>query len=66
VIPTLANSFRVISIDPSGHGRSSQPATGYRPADDAADLQAVIEAAGLSAPLIVAHSLERPPCWKGR
>lgn len=57
VIPTLARSFRLITMDLRGHGQSGQPPDGYRHADYAADLQAVIDRLGESAPLIVGHSL---------
>ena len=57
VIPALAESFRVLAMDLRGHGQSGHPASGYRHADYAADLQAVIEAYRLPAPLIVGHSL---------
>ena len=57
VIPALAASFRVVTMDLRGHGRSDQPAAGYHHADYAADLQAVIEDLGVAAPMIVGHSL---------
>lgn len=57
VIPALADSFWVLAMDLRGHGQSSKPASGYRHADYADDLQAVVEAYRLPAPLIVGHSL---------
>lgn len=57
VIPALTESFRVITMDLRGHGRSGHPASGYHHADYAADLQSVIEDLGVTAPLIVGHSL---------
>ena len=57
IIPALAGTFRVLAMDLRGHGRSGHPVTGYRHADYASDLQAVIEDDGLARPLIVGHSL---------
>ena len=57
IIPALAGSFRILAMDLRGHGRSGHPVTGYRHADYASDLQAVIEDYGLANPLVVGHSL---------
>ena len=57
VIPALTESFHVLGVDLRGHGQSSQPASGYGHEDYAGDLQAVVAAYDLSAPLIVGHSL---------
>jgi 2-(acetamidomethylene)succinate hydrolase len=58
VLERLAGSFRVVSLDQRGHGRSDKPAEGYTGADFAADLLAVIETLGGGAPaLAVGHSL---------
>jgi non-heme chloroperoxidase len=57
---TLAESCQIISYDLRGHGDSSKPqdvAPYADPALWAADLHAVIEAAGLSRPIIVGWSL---------
>jgi non-heme chloroperoxidase len=57
---TLAESCQIISYDLRGHGDSSKPhdvAAYADPALWAADLHAVIEAAGLSRPIIVGWSL---------
>ncbi|MBV9878583.1 MAG: alpha/beta hydrolase [Verrucomicrobia bacterium] len=57
---TLAESCQIISYDLRGHGDSSKPhdvAADADPALWAADLHAVIEAAGLSRPIIVGWSL---------
>ena len=57
IIPALSASFRVITMDLRGHGRSGQPSSGYRHSDYAADLQAVIEDLSVAAPLLMGHSL---------
>ncbi|NYZ14439.1 alpha/beta hydrolase [Azospirillum sp. RWY-5-1] len=57
---TLAETCRIVSYDLRGHGDSSKPddvAAYADPALWAADLHAVIEAAGLSRPIIVGWSL---------
>jgi non-heme chloroperoxidase len=57
--PDLARQFRMISYDLRGHGASDKPAEPERYRDDriwADDLAAVIEAAGLRRPLLVAWS----------
>jgi pimeloyl-ACP methyl ester carboxylesterase len=56
----LAETCQMVSYDLRGHGNSSKPADVSAYADPAlwtADLHAVIEAAGLSRPIIVAWSL---------
>lgn len=57
VLPALVDRFRVLAMDLRGHGGSSHPVMGYRHADYADDLQAVIEAYNLTSPLLVGHSL---------
>jgi 2-(acetamidomethylene)succinate hydrolase len=58
VLTTLGKSFRVVSLDQRGHGRSDKPASGYTGADFADDLLAVVETLGGGAPaLAVGHSL---------
>jgi pimeloyl-ACP methyl ester carboxylesterase len=52
----LANRFRVVAVDQRGHGDSDNPPNGYRFEVFAADLQRVVEALDLEAPLAVGHS----------
>jgi pimeloyl-ACP methyl ester carboxylesterase len=52
----LAHDHRVISVDLRGHGESDPTAT-YPLDGMAADLQAVVEAAGSGLPSVVGHSL---------
>lgn len=56
IIPTLARSFRVITIDQRGHGESSKPSTGYDFDSVCADLGAVLRATGRGKPILVGHS----------
>ncbi len=56
IVPALAGSFRIMAMDLRGHGRSGHPVTGYRHADYASDLQAVIQDYGLASPMIVGQS----------
>ena len=56
VAPILASEFRVIALDQRGHGQSFKPDTGYDFATVVADLDGVIEALGLTHPIIVGHS----------
>jgi pimeloyl-ACP methyl ester carboxylesterase len=53
----LATRFALIAVDVRGHGLSSQPETGYSPADHVADLAGVIETLHLSKPLMIGHSM---------
>lgn len=57
IIPALAGHFRILAMDLRGHGLSGHPVAGYRHADYASDLRAVIEEYDLPNPLIVGHSL---------
>lgn len=57
VAATLGREFRVHALDQRGHGASAKPATGYVLADYARDLDAAIEALGLTRPLVLGHSL---------
>jgi len=47
-IPALAERYRVIVLDPRGHGRSSAPTDGYAMAVFARDCAAVLDAAGVA------------------
>lgn len=48
LVPDLARSFRVITYDPRGAGRSDRPPSGYRLDDHVADALAVLQAAGVN------------------
>ena len=56
VAPILSRRFRVVALDQRGHGRSFKPDDGYDFASVASDLDAFIDAVGLSRPVIVGHS----------
>ena len=51
-----ARGHTVIALDQRGHGRSDAPESGYDMDTVVADLQAVIEALGLSRPILVGQS----------
>lgn len=53
----LAGTFRLVSIDMRGHGRSSKPATGYAAADYADDIEALIRHLGGGPALLIGHAL---------
>lgn len=53
VFPALAQSFRVLSYDRRGHGRSQLPAGQGSVREDVADLAALIEQLGLEPAWIV-------------
>ena len=56
MLPRLARTFRVVTYDARGHGRSAKPGTGYGFERTAADALAVIRATRLVRPVIVGHS----------
>jgi len=56
LVPDLARSFRVVTFDPRGAGRSDRPPTGYRLEDHLADAVAVMEAAGVARASLIAGS----------
>lgn len=56
ITPTLAETYRVTTLDLRGHGRSGD-ATTYASVAMAQDLEAVVTAAGIENPLLVGHSL---------
>ena len=56
VAPMLSRRFRVVALDQRGHGRSFKPDDGYDFASVVADLDAFIDAVGLSRPIIAGHS----------
>jgi pimeloyl-ACP methyl ester carboxylesterase len=56
LLPALNERWRVVTIDLRGHGESERRAP-YDPVTLATDVNAVVEALGLEAPLMVGHSL---------
>jgi pimeloyl-ACP methyl ester carboxylesterase len=56
VAPRLAAQFRVVALDQRGHGRSDKPDEGYDFDTIVADLRGLVEALGLSRPIVVGHS----------
>ncbi len=56
VVPALDEHWRVVSVDLRGHGASERHAP-YDPITLATDVLAVVEDAGVDAPLLVGHSL---------
>src|SRR4249919_2689284 len=57
IVPSLARRFTVVTTDGRGTGRSDRPRTSecYTPAAVAADLLAVLDAAGVGRAVLVAH-----------
>jgi pimeloyl-ACP methyl ester carboxylesterase len=56
LVADLSRSFRVVTFDPRGAGRSDRPPTGYRFDDHLADAVAVLQAAGVGRASLVAGS----------
>jgi pimeloyl-ACP methyl ester carboxylesterase len=56
VAPRLAERTRVIAVDLKGHGDSDQPASGYRIADQAAEVAGLCQALGLERIDLIGHS----------
>jgi N-formylmaleamate deformylase len=56
VAPRLADTFRVVALDFKGHGDSDKPASGYRLADQAAEVDHACQALGLDQPMVIGHS----------
>jgi pimeloyl-ACP methyl ester carboxylesterase len=57
VIPLLARDARVYALDLRGHGKSEQPATGYRMRDLAADVVAFMDAKQIVRATVIGHSM---------
>jgi pimeloyl-ACP methyl ester carboxylesterase len=57
LIPALGQHFTPVTMDLRGHGASGKPASGYLYDDYVSDLDRVLDALGLDAPLLVGHSL---------
>ena len=56
-LPRLAERCTVLALDVRGFGRSAKPAGPYTPAQWAADVAGVIDAAGLRQPVVLGHSM---------
>lgn len=56
LVPHLAPAHRVVAYDARGHGRSSEPSSGYGFPQTRRDALAVIRATGLRRPIVVGHS----------
>src|SRR5215470_219663 len=54
--PRFATRTHVIAVDLKGHGDSDRPASGYRIADQSAEVAALCHALGLRAIDLVGHS----------
>jgi pimeloyl-ACP methyl ester carboxylesterase len=61
VVPLLADRFQVIVPDMRGYGESARPDTGYDGETLADDIQGVLEALGLSRPIVVGHDMGALP-----
>jgi N-formylmaleamate deformylase len=54
---SLEGEFDVVMPDARGHGKSSAPLHGYRYDDHAGDVVGLIRGLGLSAPILLGHSM---------
>jgi pimeloyl-ACP methyl ester carboxylesterase len=57
VMTPLARGLHVFALDLRGHGKSDQPATGYRMRDLAADVVAFMDAKSIVRATVVGHSM---------
>jgi pimeloyl-ACP methyl ester carboxylesterase len=57
LLPYFPSTIRAIAVTLRGHGDSSRPETGYRYAEMAADVRALLDTLGISAAVIVGHSM---------
>lgn len=57
ILPHLPDDLRVFALDLRGHGRSTQPASGYGMDDLASDVLAFMDAKGIVRATIVGHSM---------
>ena len=57
ITPAFEEDFEVLSFDQRGHGRSFQPATGYRPEDFADDLLLILDELQWNQISLVGHSM---------
>jgi pimeloyl-ACP methyl ester carboxylesterase len=53
----LENEYDIVMPDARGHGRSGAPAHGYRYDDLAADVVGLMDALGVTAPILLGHSM---------
>lgn len=57
-VPALREAgLRIVRPDLRGHGRSTRPAFGYHLSHHAADMAAVLDAAGIASATVVGHSI---------
>src|SRR5512141_2067619 len=56
MLPRLARTFRVVTFDARGHGRSAKPGAGYGFEHTVADALTVISTTRLGHPIVVGHS----------
>jgi pimeloyl-ACP methyl ester carboxylesterase len=56
-VKALAGEYALVLPDARGHGLSDKPATGYAPADHAADVAGLIRALDLDRPALIGHSM---------
>jgi len=56
MLPSLSRTFRVVTFDARGHGRSSKPAAGYGFDHTVADAMAVLRATRARRPVLIGHS----------
>lgn len=57
VLPHLPDTVHAVALSQRGHGDSDRPASGYRPAELAADAAAFLDALGLERAVIAGHSM---------
>jgi non-heme chloroperoxidase len=57
VLPHLPSALHVMVPSQRGHGHSDKPAAGYRPADFAADVVALMDAMEVERAVLVGHSM---------
>jgi pimeloyl-ACP methyl ester carboxylesterase len=57
VARALEDEFDVVMPDARGHGKSSTPLHGYRYDDHASDVMGLIRSLGLTAPIVLGHSM---------
>lgn len=61
LVPLLADRFQVIVPDMRGYGESAKPDTGYDGETLADDIEGVLQALGLSNPVLVGHDMGALP-----
>lgn len=57
VLPHLPPDLHVLALTQRGHGGSDKPASGYAPADFAADIAAFMDAMAIERAVLVGHSM---------